>query len=234
MRAVLVANFDELDAGHVGRVLGDRGFSFTRFVRESHQEWTGIEDASLVVSLGSSWSNYWEQVAAPVRAEQQLMVDAARRGIPILGICFGAQQLACALGGAVGPAPKAEIGWHLIEGEPEDAVSVPDWMVSGPWMQWHYDQFTVPPGATVLARSSAGVQVFRAGTSLGVQFHPEATLSIVSRWSQGEGERELDAAGIDSAELADATRLHGDDAAGRCERLVDWFLSDVAQLHMNS
>ncbi len=40
--------------------------------------------------------------------------EAVDRDIPVLGICFGGQLLARALGGSVAPGPKAEIGWTPI------------------------------------------------------------------------------------------------------------------------
>lgn len=233
-----MTNRDEPDPGHVGRVLAERGWRLRDFTRESHADWEDIGDAALVLSLGSSWSTYWDHVSSPVRAEQRLMAEAIGRDIPILGICFGAQQLSVVLGGSVGPAPSAEIGWHAVApvsgnttppptGPEESAV------LHGAWMQWHYDAFTVPPGARLLATSAGGPQAFRQGRCLGVQFHPEATEAIVSRWSQGDGARELHDAGIDVDELLAATRAHQEHSRFRCERLVEWFLTDVAQLHMN-
>jgi len=98
--------------------------------------------------------------------------------IPILGVCFGAQALAAALGGTVSRAPRPEIGWHYVE---TDA----SWISRGPWFQWHSDRFTVPDGATELARSALAPQAFRHGRSLGVQFHPEVDGDIVSDWLDG-------------------------------------------------
>lgn len=222
-----MTNRDEPDPGHLGRVLAERGWTLRDFTRESHADWGGLDGAGLVLSLGSSWSTYWEQVSRPVLAEQQLMSEAIARGIPVLGICFGAQQLSTVLGGSVSRAAVAEIGWHRVE-PVSGMADVPGWMHEGAWMQWHYDSFTVPPGARLLARSASGPQAFRHGRCLAVQFHPEATESIVSRWSQGEGARELADAGIDPAELLAATRAHQAQAATRCELLVEWFLARVA------
>ena len=234
MRAVLVANVDDVDPGLVGRALRRRGFAFVEYLREQHDRWPSLDGASLVVSLGSSWSTYWDDVREPVFAEQRLMTDAVARGIPVLGICFGAQQLATVLGGDVSRAPVPEIGWHPVRPIAESAAEVPACMVDGPWMQWHYDRFSVPPGATVLADSPAGPQAIRAGKCLGIQFHPEATETIVSLWSRGGGADELAAAGITPEALLSDTRAHQDDAESRCETLIGWFLSDVAQPHMPS
>jgi GMP synthase-like glutamine amidotransferase len=66
----------------------------------------------------------------------------------------------------------------------------PDVIASGPWLQWHYDVVTVPPGAEELARSAVGPQAWRLGRSLAVQFHPEATESMLARWTSGGDELE--------------------------------------------
>lgn len=234
MRAALVANVEDVDPGFVGRALHRRGFSFVEYLREHHDAWPGLDDVSLVVSLGSSWSTYWDHLAEPIAAEQRLLSDAIARGIPVLGICFGAQQLAEVLGGSVSKAPVPEIGWHAVSPASESAAGVPASMVSGPWMQWHYDRFTVPSGATLLAESPAGPQVFRAGACLGVQFHPEATETIVSLWSRNGGEVELRAAGVSPSALLEQTRANQGDAEARCDDLVGWYLNHVAQPHMRA
>ena len=90
MRAVLIANTEDADPGFIGRSLRQRGYSFTEFLREDHQNWPTLDGFDLVVAMGSNWSTYWDHVAGPVLAEQSLLADAIARGIGILGICFGA------------------------------------------------------------------------------------------------------------------------------------------------
>lgn len=178
----------------------------------------------MVVALGSGWSTYWDAVAPAVRAEQDLMRSALSAGVPVFGICFGAQQLSVTLGGSVSRAPVAEIGWYEISPVREGRRRAPSVLFEDRWMQWHYDAFSVPSGASVLAESGAGPQVFVHGRSVGVQFHPEATESIVVGWSDGEGTDELRAAGLDRASLVDETRRRMTSAARRCDTLVQWVL----------
>jgi GMP synthase-like glutamine amidotransferase len=94
-------------------------------------------------------------------------------GVPVLGICFGAQALAAALGGAVARAPGREIGWVHVDGPPP---------FGGRWFSWHEDAFKAPPGATVLGANRQGTQAFTLGHSVGVQFHPEVDEAIVADW----------------------------------------------------
>jgi GMP synthase-like glutamine amidotransferase len=202
------------------------------FLREDFQQWPSLDNIDLVVAMGSGWSTYWDHVAEPVKAEQSLLATAISQGIPILGICFGAQQLSVALGGNVTKAQSTEIGWFSVENVPETAHLAPKSLTEGPWMQWHYDAFSVPTGATVLAQSVAGPQAMVCGRAVGLQFHPEATESIVRTWASGDGESELAAIGLTETEILNHTRAQLDDAARRCDDIVDWFLTDIAQRHM--
>jgi GMP synthase-like glutamine amidotransferase len=232
MRAALIANVDDADPGFIGRSLRRRGISFVEYLREQWQEWPSLDGIDLVVSMGSSWSVYWEQQSGPISAEQALLTSAHAAGVPILGICCGAQQLSSILGGVVTNAQSPEIGWFSVRKVPETAENCPDCLTRGPWMQWHYDKFSVPPGATVLADSPVGPQAIVCGTALGLQFHPEATESIVRQWSSGEGRDELHQQGINFDALLAETSATVLDAERRCDELVAWFLHNVAQKHL--
>lgn len=220
MRALLIANSDDSDPGFVGQRLRFHGYSFTECARERPGEWPDPDGYELVLLLGSDWSVYWEHVGAEVRAEAALVaaVHAARR--PLFGICFGAQMIAHALGGRVERAARPEVGWHGIRSDrPTDVAP-------GPWMQWHFDVFTTPPDFTELARSDSGPQVIRAGRTLATQFHPEATESIVARWSAGLPD-DLVRLGLTTEGLVDETRRQVGSSRSRAEALVDWFVADV-------
>ncbi len=232
MRAVLIANSEDADPGFVGRSLRQRGYSFTEFLREDHQNWPTLDGFDLVVAMGSNWSTYWDHVADPVRAEQTLLADAMSRGIAILGICFGAQQLAVTLGGEITRAKTPEIGWYQVFPVAEAANSAPDCLARGDWMQWHYDRFSVPAGATTLADSPVGPQAMICGRALGLQFHPEASETIVRLWMTGEGGDEIAALGITPDEMIEETSSRVVDAEQRCDELVAWFLENIAQRHM--
>jgi GMP synthase-like glutamine amidotransferase len=163
MRALLIANAGDADAGFVGQRFEEYDFSFAHVVREYPNEWPSIDGIDLVVHLGSNWSVYWDDVSRNVAAESELIREAHRRGIPLFGICFGAQIMAHALGGSAERAKKAEIGWH-------DVIATPTYKVlAGTWMQWHYDTFSAPAGAQVLALSDAGPQAMQVGRSFGTR-----------------------------------------------------------------
>jgi GMP synthase-like glutamine amidotransferase len=113
-------------------------------------------------------------------------------------LCFGGQALSIALGGEVVRAAQPQIGWFELSGRAEV-------MPRGPWFHWHYEQLSVPPGATALAHSAAGPAAFRHGRHLGLQFHPEVTVEIIAWWSRWEDE--LTALGISADALLAESEL---------------------------
>jgi GMP synthase-like glutamine amidotransferase len=135
-------------------------------------------------------------------------------------------MLAHALGGSAEKGRKSEIGWHEV------IATEANKRLAGTWMQWHYDTFTPPAGAEVLALSDAGPQALRVGRSFATQFHPEANEAIVSSWMAGEGAMELVKAGISPSDLMDETRRNVVRSGPATGEIVDWFLTEVASTPM--
>lgn len=226
MRALVIGNADDgvgLLSGFVGDQLRSHGAELVDAPRERPGTWPELESIDAVVALGSRWDIAHPETAELVETEAALLRAAHERGTPVLGICFGGQVLAHALGGTVRRAAGPEIGWVPISLTAAAAgIALPNG-ITGPWMQWHRDVFTVPDGFSELARSPAGPQLMVAGRSVGTQFHPEVTMAMLEAWTAG-GARQLRAVGGDpDALLAEsATRLIHSEAAAHA--LVDWFL----------
>jgi GMP synthase-like glutamine amidotransferase len=179
-------------------------------------------DFAFIASLGSKHSPRDAHEPA-VAAELELIGRAVELDVPVLGLCYGGQVLAHVLGGTVEPAPVPELGWRAIESDD------PELIPAGPWLEWHYDRFTTPPGATELARTEHATQAFRHGRHLGTQFHPESTVEIVAGWAGKDAER-LAALGIeDPAALLAAPEGSAEAARAAAFRLFDAFLDPVAQ-----
>jgi len=219
--ALVLANRDDADPGLVGDALTEHGYSMRTLAREDAEADWPLDDAggaALVVVLGSDWSVYADSVRAAVARERALVAGAVDAGTPVLAICFGAQLLASALGGEVRPAGRTELGWLDVEPVGDPVIE------PGPWFQFHSDTFTVPPGATLLARSPVGPQAFRVGPALAVQFHPEVTPAIVARWAASDPEP-LAHAGLSADELVARTAAEQHRARAAARHLVDTFLS---------
>jgi GMP synthase-like glutamine amidotransferase len=162
--------------------------------------------ADAVVALGSDRSVHASDDPW-ITSELRFLRAAHDAGVPVLGICFGGQALAAALGGEVGRAPELEIGWIDVRGD--DGYG-------GRWFAWHEDAFQAPPGAVELARSASGLQAFRVRRSVGLQFHPEVTPAIVDDWLLGARD-----AVADSRPVRAETRERASEARRRAFALFD-------------
>ena len=176
----------------------------------------------LIVPLGSEFAAYDDSVPW-IEREKRLLERAAAADVPVLGICFGGQLLARVLGGSCFRAEGSEIGWLPVR--THDPELVPE----GPWFQWHFDTFTAPEGATVLAETNLGPQAFVIGRSLGVQFHPEVTPAIMEDWVRVY-RHELDGDGVDPDRLLQETYDRADSARVSSRRLLDAYLERIAKL----
>jgi GMP synthase (glutamine-hydrolysing) len=97
-------------------------------------------------------------------------------GVPALGICWGHQFIAQALGGRVADMGEYELGYRSSTHFGDDALfaGVPATFTA---FETHSDRVVeLPPGASKLAENDVGVQAFRVGSAFGVQFHPEYDL----------------------------------------------------------
>lgn len=117
--------------------------------------------------------------------EYEVLRTLVSRGTPVFAVCLGAQTLAHAVGGRVGPSPEPEHGFvpvELADAAADDPIfsRLPARFDA---FQAHGYAFDLPPGAIELARSRVCVQAMRVGDrAWGVQFHPEARLEQVERW----------------------------------------------------
>jgi GMP synthase-like glutamine amidotransferase len=169
----------------------------------------------LIVSLGSEFAAFDDSVAF-VQREALLFEDAIEGDVPILGLCFGGQMLSRVLGGRVYRSEKSEIGWLPVRSNDPELVG------EGPWFQWHFDVFTAPPGADVLAVTDIGPQAFVSGRSLGLQFHPEVTPAIMEEWVRVYP-HELKAEGVDPKGMLAETKRRAAEAKRATWRLLDRF-----------
>ena len=168
-----------------------------------------------LVVLGAIPSVYDDGPARGWIAEELAWLRRAdEAGVPVLGICFGAQALCAAFGGEVEAAPRKETGWTMIESFD------PDLIPAGPWLQFHGDRCLPPPQAKVLARNEIGVQAFVIRRHLAVQFHPEVDGDQLRRWLDGGGRAEAERAGQDPDAFLAETVAQEPAARERADRLV--------------
>jgi GMP synthase (glutamine-hydrolysing) len=158
-------------------------------------------DATIV--LGGGMHADQEELHPWLLPELDFIARELDRGLPLLGVCLGAQLVARAVGGRVFRAPEAEVGWRevtLTEAARADAVlsSLPERFDA---FQWHHYTWELP-ATTELARGGGLSQAYRLGErAWGVQFHPEVTAAQIERWI-GEDPADVE----DEEALRSATR----------------------------
>jgi GMP synthase-like glutamine amidotransferase len=177
----------------------------------------------VVICFGAPWSVYDTTTLGEwIGSELTFLRAAHTAGVPILGICFGAQALAAALGGGVEPAARTELGWTLVD------TDEPDLVPPGPWLESHSDRCVLPPGAQEIARTAVAPQAFRLGRSMGLQFHPEVTADLLAEWMAVGDAAHARRIGVDPDALIAETAAREPTARAQAYRLMDAFLQKVA------
>jgi GMP synthase (glutamine-hydrolysing) len=143
-------------------------------------------DYDAAVVTGSSSSVYWDEEWIEELVEY--VAEAADRDLPILGVCFGHQVLAEALGGTVREMGAFELGYSEVEHTGGDLL------FDGIGEQFtvftsHGDVVTdLPPGAEPIASNEYGNHGFRKGHCFGVQFHPEYDTATAEKIAKSKEE----------------------------------------------
>jgi len=139
-----------------------------------------------VVVLGGPMNVDQVEQYSHLTTEINLIREAINKGIPVLGICLGAQLIARALGGEVRRNREREIGWYGVSPTKEGKNDPLFTHFQSPEtiFQWHGDTFEIPQGAVQLATSPTCInQGFRYGTNVyGLQFHLEVDEPLIERW----------------------------------------------------
>lgn len=147
-----------------------------------------LEGVSGLVFMGAAVSILDDH--AWIQQEIELIRRAVERGVPVMGICFGAQLMSLALGGEVVHGPQMTIGWHPVRMAHNDIAS--DWWSPLPEeatvFHWHLDTFSIPAGAVPIASGGCVEnQAFVLGDHLAMQFHVEMTAEMVATWIRKYG-----------------------------------------------
>lgn len=222
LRALILQHEEPTPPGLVTEWLGEHGATVETFRIDVDDREVDPAGYDLIVSLGSEFAAF-DDSKAFVPREARLMRRAVDADVPVLGLCFGGQMLARVLGGEVSRGTESEIGWLPVRSKDPDLVP------EGPWFQWHFDTFTVPPGATLVAESDVAPQAFVAGRSLGLQFHPEVTTQIMDDWVRVY-RHELDADGVDPDALMEESHRQLPESNRMARQLLERYLRDVAGL----
>jgi GMP synthase (glutamine-hydrolysing) len=186
------------------------------------QVWDGSPitpgDATHLVFLGGPMSVNDEEELPWLKREKELIRLAVQQGIPVLGLCLGAQLIASAHGASVYKFIN-ETGWYPVC-PTTDATGVfasfPD-----PYhvFQMHGETFHLPAGGKLQCRGEqVHNQGFRLGSAVGLQFHLEMTKDLIRDWTSGESK-------LTKEKIKRETELYLKSSNDLCRVVADEFLS---------
>jgi GMP synthase-like glutamine amidotransferase len=145
-----------------------------------------LDDVGGLVVFGSTYNVEHAEEQPFIQEVAGLARESVQRGVPYLGVCFGAQLLAWALGSDVVKSSVREVGFEPIRPLP---AAADDRLVShygdgDPVFQWHMDTFDLPTGAELLAKGyGVAHQAFRIGDAAwGLQWHFEIDAAEIAFW----------------------------------------------------
>ena len=215
MRVLVIRHHEEDSAGLVAAAFEAHGAEFSVHMFPQDGPLPAVDGTDHVIVLGAISSVYDDGPARDwIAAELAWLRRVDEAGVPVLGICFGAQALAAALGGGVEAAARKEVGWTVI-----DSVD-PGLIPPGPWLEFHGDRCILPPQARLLASNDVGPQAFRLDPHLAVQFHPEVDGAQLKLWLDAGGREEAIRAGHDPDKLLAETIAQEPASRDRADRLV--------------
>jgi GMP synthase (glutamine-hydrolysing) len=222
---LLVLQGEKSNPGRVERLLAGKGWAPKRCVPKIGGALEDPETIAGAVVFGGPMSANDDEKLPFIAAELRWIDRILRAGTPFFGICLGAQMMARALGGRVGPhaAGTMEIGYWPIE-PTEHGQDVMDSLRMV--YHWHGEGFTLPDGCDLLATGAIFQnQAMRFGRDCyGVQFHPEVTRDILCYWST-EANEHLTKPGAQSYdEQISGCDCHDDGMERWLDRFIDLWL----------
>lgn len=209
--------------GYMLQLFGQNNYTITRTRLWEEAKFPSVDEFDVLVILGGPMCVYDDHQYDWLRKEKVFIQDAIEAQRKIIGICLGAQLIACVLETNIYTNRQKEIGWFPIRFSPSFSqwlnADMPDEAMV---FHWHGDKFDIPYGGENHAFSEAcNHQLFTYGQNIiGLQFHLEVTGNTIEQMVEG-GQRELtEAAYIQSP----ATIRSGNEYIAGCNDLMSKIL----------
>ncbi len=202
------------------------GYSVDR-IDVTDQDFASLDlcDHDLLIMMGGPMGIYEQDQYPWITCQLRRLEKRLQADLPTLGVCFGAQMIAAALGARVYAGPVKEVGFHPVTVRSELPSNPLRHLAGVPVLHWHGDTFTLPEGVELLASSHLyRHQAFRRGQNLlALQFHAEmGEDERFHQWIETWPESVVEAGGTEE-DLRIAHDLHGPTAvaAGRM-MIAEW------------
>ncbi len=204
----------------------ESGYVINRvFVTDPEFATVDLRDADLLVMMGGPMAVYEADRYPWIQCQLRRLSKRLEADLPTLGVCFGAQMIAAALGSDVYPGPFQEIGFHEVVPNIAGRNSWLRHIENTPVLHWHSDTFDLPEHCELLASSHYYEnQAFRRGSNiLGLQFHAEMGQDArFYQWLDNWPD-DIEAAGTSRADLHNAHEKYGARAVVAGQRMIaDW------------
>lgn len=176
------------DLGSFEPILKARSFE-VKYLCSQHVDYKGLfaYDPDLIIDLGGPMGVYEDEKYPWIHDELKFISERIECEKPLMGICFGAQMIARALGAKTYQGAQGkEIGWSKISVN-DDGMKTPFKYFDEAhthMLHWHGDTFDLPDGAVLLASSTQyQKQAYSYGDHVfAMQCHPEITESKLRLW----------------------------------------------------
>jgi GMP synthase (glutamine-hydrolysing) len=201
--------------GYILEIIENKGLPYEIFRPYMGEPVPNLVTGSHYIFLGGLMSVNDEEQYPWLCREKMLIRDAVRSGVPVLGVCLGAQLIASSFSRNVSRCTE-EKGWTVIrnQGRSGPGNSYGEVRV----FEWHGECFDLPVGSSLVYSGEVVTnQMFTFGSATGVQFHPEVTESIIRQWVAG-GDRD-----VRDKILRETPACIGQ-SKSLCSRIMDQFL----------
>ena len=187
-------------------------------------------EPDLLIMMGGPMGVYEQGDYPWIGCQLRRLARRIDAGLPTLGVCFGAQMMAAAMGARVYAGPTKEVGFMPLNFV--DDASPLRHLAGVPVLHWHGDTFDLPADVELLGSTHAyRHQAFRRGRNiLALQFHAEMGLDPrfdewVRQWPEAPVE-----AGSSAAALDRDHRRHGAEAVAAGRRMIAQWLAELTDI----
>lgn len=198
-------------------------------VSDPHFSSLDLCEPDLLIMMGGPMGVYEQDTHPWISCQLRRLTRRLEAERPTLGVCFGAQMIAQALGGDVFEGPRKEVGFHPVTVH-DNVAANPLLPIAGqPILHWHGDTFTLPENVELLASSHVYEnQAFRRGRNiLALQFHAEMGLDPrFDAWIEEWPESVIEAGGCETS-LRAAHDLHGPEAVAAGQAAITCWLEGL-------
>lgn len=167
------------DIGSLREDIQAKGFSLNTTHWYNGDQAPALNSFDVLIVMGGPMGVYDDDIYPWLAPEKEFIASAIAAGKKVMGICLGAQLIACVLGAKVIRNVHREIGWFPLE-IIEDAIHHPVSKILAECtsvFHWHGDTFEIPAQAQLIASSQACAnQAYVIDNQVyGFQFHLETT-----------------------------------------------------------